>query len=284
LLSATRIPPEVRDTQNVPYNLCVIVAGCPPWKERPFETLIRTQTDQMVEDYSTNHKPLPQSELVIPFDIRPDVDYFALNHKREHTRTGSDATTSSTASRKSSVRRALSTLGSMPELRHPKPQRASYHEILVHGYGNGTNTIITAQPQQNGQEPASQRKSSESGSESAGEISSRWSNTSGEGHDDSNSPTTSVSSQSRRGSDYSMDSSEIIKDFLNESMDFPPLARVSSSVYSDSEYGDCTLQPEPLEVKKIHKEEYLGITTEVKVDWEDCSGKANQELLAYLNA
>lgn len=277
LLSATRVPSQVRDSHNVPYNLSVIIAGCPSWQERPIETLFRTQTDQMLQDFAASKVPLPESTSATPIEIKPDVDYFALNHARKD----SNATLSSMDSRKSSVRRALSTLGNMPELRHPKPQRSSYHEILVHGYGNGTNTIITAEPQKY-EQVLKPRTSSESGESSSAEgtLSSRWSHTSIEANEELGSATSS-SSRSRRGSDSSLTSSKIIKAFLDEPMELPVLARVPSSVYSSSEYD---LQPEPLEVKKNPEEEYMKIVTEVKVDWEDCHGNANEELLAYLNA
>jgi len=32
------------------------------------------------------------------------------------------------------------------------------------------------------------------------------------------------------------------------------------------------------------EEEYMRVTREVQVDWEDSHGQANEELLAYLNA
>ncbi|KAL8696321.1 MAG: hypothetical protein Q9224_002854, partial [Gallowayella concinna] len=33
LISVTRAPPEVRDTEGVPYPLCCQIAGTPPWDE-----------------------------------------------------------------------------------------------------------------------------------------------------------------------------------------------------------------------------------------------------------
>lgn len=42
LNAATKIPEEVRDVHNVPYNLCVLTKACPPWNQRrPIETLFR---------------------------------------------------------------------------------------------------------------------------------------------------------------------------------------------------------------------------------------------------
>ncbi|KUJ21146.1 uncharacterized protein LY89DRAFT_681755 [Mollisia scopiformis] len=282
LLSATRVPEQVRDTQNVPYSLSVIVAGCPPWKgERPYETLIRTQTDQTKEDFKfAQEKPIAQTAPVTPLEIKPDIDYFAQHHKADHVRKGSDGSISTggtNSSKKSSVRRALSTLGNMPELRHPRPQRASYHEILVHGYGNGTNEVsITAEPISADDNSSRRKNSSDSGTSSVEDLSSRWSNT-----DAADSPTTSLSS-SRRGSDAS------VKDFLesyNRPMTAPAHLRmgsISSTAYSASVYEDST--PDALSMEKL-QDEVMRVTKEIKVEWEEKSGgPANDELLAYLKA
>ncbi|KAI9806045.1 MAG: hypothetical protein M1833_004452 [Piccolia ochrophora] len=62
LISVTRAPHEVRDTEGVSYNLCVQIAGTPPW------TLDGSDTDckSPVEESTT-----PKEE------IKPDTDYFA---------------------------------------------------------------------------------------------------------------------------------------------------------------------------------------------------------------
>ena len=263
LLSATLAPDEVRDTHNVPYNICVLTAGCPPWKERPYETLLRTQTDQTKLDFKTaTTQSLTDSEPFSPSEIRPDIDYFAITHARQN----SETSLSSTTSIKGTVRRALSTLGNMPELRHPKPQRASCHEILVHGYGNGTNNVcISARPATTSPEDSPRKISSESGSSSMEDLSSRWSNTSFGGVD---SPTTSASN-SRRSSDASIEASKkSIKNFLDRPMSALGLARSPSSVYSESVYSEDPLQPDPLQVKKT-EQDFMKVTTEVKVEYEE---------------
>jgi len=284
LRSATIPPEQVRDTQNVPYNICVLTAGCPPWKEeRPLETLLRTQTDQTKLDFQAQSKIDAETEKS-PNEIKPDIDYRALNHKSQHKGDSSYSSLASISSAKSSkntVRRALTTLGNMPELIHPRPRRASYHEILVHGYGNGTNTVSTtaAPANTNGGQGAPRKLSSESGSSSTEDLSSRWSNTSGEAHD-VDSPTTS-SNGSRRGSDSGSEGSKkSIKEFLDSPMSSLGLVRVPSSVYDES-----VLPPDPLQLKKNVEEQFMKITREVKVEWEeDKDGKANDELLAYLDA
>jgi hypothetical protein len=288
LRSATTPPEQVRDTQNVPYNICVLTAGCPPWKEeRPLESLLRTQTDQTKLDFKASLKADAETEKS-PNEIKPDIDYRALTHKSQHKRDSSYsslASLSSTKSTKSTVRRALSTLGNMPELVHPRPQRASYHEILVHGYGNGTNTVsITAAPTATDEEQEAPRKlSSESGSSSTEDLSSRWSNNSGEANE-ADSPITSVSG-SRRGSAGSDVSKKSIKEFLDRPMSELGLVRIPSSVYSANVDEESVLQPDPLQLKKAVDEQFMKVTTEVKVEWEEeKNGKANDELLAYLDA
>jgi hypothetical protein len=289
LLSATRVPDQVRDTQNVSYNISVLTAGCPPWKEeRPYETLLRTQTDQTREDFiASKDKAKLQTAPVMQIEIKPDVDYFAINQKAKHARYNSGSSMLSIDLKKSSIRKALSTLGNMPELKHPRPRRASFHEILIQGYGNGTNTVITAEPApQDVQEPSSPRKSSESGSSL--NISSEWSNTSIDAND-LGSLTTSSSSHSRRGSDAST-SIDLSKKNTQELLERPmsalgltDLTRVPSSVYSNSVYEESIL-PDPLQVKRHLEEEYMRVTREVKVNWEDSHGQVNEELLDYLNA
>jgi hypothetical protein len=294
LLSVTRVPEQVRDTQNVPYSLCVLTAGCPPWKnERPLEMLLRTQTDQTKEDFiATLSKPASTTDsapCTPAAEIKPDIDYFARTHKSQHSHSSSAPTISTTTSRKGTVRKALSTLGNMPELRHPKPHRATFHEILVHGYGNGTNSVsITAERPSSPVEDEEEHNGkhlTDSSSSSTEDLSSRWSNSSVDagGLD---SPRTSISG-SRRGSDASIGpSKKSIKEFLDAPMAKMGLERIPSSVYSQSVYEDSSiLQPDPLLVKKNPDEEFMKVTTEVKVEWEDANnGEANDELLEYLHA
>jgi hypothetical protein len=291
LRSATTPPEQIRDTQNVPYNICVLTAGCPPWKEeRPLETLLRTQTDQTKLDFEALLRANTETENS-PNEIKPDINYRALNHKIQHNRDSSyssSASIASTKSNKSTVRKALSTLGNMPELIHPRPLRASYHEILVYGYGNGTNTVSIAAAPDNtdGEQDTSRKLSSESQSSSAEDLSSRWSNTTG-GGDDVDSPTTSVNgSGRRRGSGAGSDASrKSITEFLDSPMSSLGLVRVPSSVYSASIYDESILSPDPLQLKRNLTEEFMKVTTEVKVEWEeDKNGKANVELLEYLDS
>jgi hypothetical protein len=178
----------------------------------------------------------------------------------------------------------------MPELHHPRPKRASYYEILVHGYGNGTN-VTTAPPI----EESARKSSTDSLSSSTEDVSSRWSESSDEAKEPV-SPTTSISSNnSWRGSAAAESNTrKSIKDFLDRPMSTLGMRRVPSSIYSASVYGggsicvsggDLTLQPDPLHVRKGSEDLYMTVTKAVTVQWEDgVNGEPNDELKAYLNA
>jgi hypothetical protein len=153
LRRATTVPKQVRDTDDVPYHLCVLTEGCPPWggEEKSYRAFLRSQTDKFKSDWtepqkSSSQNPPPTPLLASnPFGkIKPDIDYFALSRSGSLSRSNSVSSVVSPLGKtmkRGTVRRALSTLGNMPELEHPKPLRNSYHEILVHGYGNGLNPV-----------------------------------------------------------------------------------------------------------------------------------------------
>ncbi|KAI9825432.1 MAG: hypothetical protein M1832_001162 [Thelocarpon impressellum] len=100
LISVTSAPPEVRHTDGVSYPLCCQTAGTPPW--------------QSESRLPPSKRGSAVSEITVPeagpkYEIQPDVDYFAF---------------------KTSVTANMS-------VRHPQPRRSGFHEILIHGYGNG---------------------------------------------------------------------------------------------------------------------------------------------------
>ncbi|CAL3965018.1 unnamed protein product [Diplocarpon coronariae] len=274
LLSATIAPDEVRDTQNVPYNICVLTAGCPPWKEQPYETLLRTQTDQMKVDFKADAEQPATASMIPPCsELKPDIDYSAINRARQI----SDTSLSSMKSSKGTVRRALSTLGNMPALIHPRPQRASFHEIIVRGHGNGTkNMKITTRPATGDSETHCRNDPSESGSSSIEEISSRWSTVS-KGASDS--PASSTNN-SRRGSGASIEASKnTIRNFLDKPMSALGLARVPLSVYSTNVHDEAAMHPSPLQLKS-NEQNIMKDTTELKIDWEGNRVEyANDELV-----
>ncbi|KAJ5054759.1 uncharacterized protein L3040_001023 [Drepanopeziza brunnea f. sp. 'multigermtubi'] len=245
LLSATLAPREVRDTHNVPYNICVITAGCPPWKVHPHEASFRSQAIQTKVDFKAVIKQSP-TERIAPTlsEVKPDIDCFAITHARQNSACSSPMSSSS----KGTIQTALSTLGNMPELYPTNPQRALYHETLVHVYGNNTlasthtsSVSINAARAANVSEEHRRKNSSESGYSSENDTFSRWSNDSRCAND---SPGTSPSN-SLRGSDPNIGiSRKSIKNFLDTPISVLGLLRRLSSIYDED-----LLQPSPLKLK-----------------------------------
>ncbi|KAF4635000.1 hypothetical protein G7Y89_g3101 [Cudoniella acicularis] len=288
LLDATKVPNQVRDTHNVHYNLCVQTAGCPPRKERPLESLLCTQTHQTWQDYAMSQKkPQTYNTPLSRVETKPDIDYHAIAHRPQHNQSRSESHVS-LISRRSTARKVKSTFGNVPELHHPRPHRISFHEILVHGYGNGTNGVnITAESSPTGGDGSDvERKLSESSRTSfIEEISSRWSNSSDEGRE-TQSPNTTISYDSQRCSKDSLDASKkSIREHLDRPMSTYGLARVPSSVYSASIYDEqLALAPAPLSVEKGLEEEMM-IGQALTTDYEDnVERKVNRELNTYLEA
>lgn len=277
LLSVTRVPEEVHDTTNVPYSLCVQTAGCPSWKEKtPYQDLIRSQTDQAKKDFITETGAVESPAA--PFEVKPDIDY-----RQQLARANTSA---SLSSRRGTIRRALSSLGQMPELSHPKPSRHHiHHEILVHGYGNGSypvNLTTTSRPTSTVVSPAlpevpitrpkstlvtlceqedamvddqTRRKLSldtSSSTNGTDNHSSRWSASVSDHTFDS--PRTSIVS-SRRGSE---DEKRDIEDFLER----PLAVRPPSSVYS-AKSEEAAAMPSPLQ---LTSDKSVRVTTEVTVE------------------
>lgn len=276
LIAATEVPQEVRDIHNVPYNLTVLTGGCPPWKEqRPIESLIRSQTEQAKVDYLQS---LGAAESTV---IKPDIDYSARIHRPPPLSfKRSDSVISNFGSKRGSVRRAINSLGSMPELHHPSPKHATFHEILVHGYGNGTNDVVHTAPFETVEGKRKSSNVSEHYSEAG--VSSRWSNSSYGTNPDDVSPESSVSSHSRRGSDSSDISEYSVNGVEEQTLSGFGLGRVASSVFSDPQY-----EPEPLQIRK-HKPEdydyYMTVTTDVKVEYEEKGEAVHQNLVTSIVA
>ncbi|PBP24365.1 hypothetical protein BUE80_DR004660 [Diplocarpon rosae] len=278
LLSATLVPEEVRDTHNVPYNICVFTAGCPPWKEQPYETLLRTQTDQMNADsQAVTEYSLTASTVTPCSEIKPDIDYLAINHAR---RVGD--TSPSMKSRRATVRRALSTLGKMPVLIHLKPHRPSHHENIFQGYANGkNNTSITAKPATGNPEMDCRKKPSESGSLSMEDLSARCSTVS-KGATDS--PASSIYN-SRRGSGASIEASnKSIRKFLDKPMSALGMVRAPRNVYSANLHDEVAMHPNPLQLKS-DEQNSMKLITEVESEREENKvEEAHDELVENMRA
>jgi hypothetical protein len=160
LRSCTDAPPEVRDTTDVRYSLAISTIDL-PWKEAGRFPVRRTGSRMSTISVISPIPSLPSSGAttsVISSEIRPDIDYFATAHRDNSVRSpnrNSMPLGSMPPTRSGSLAKALSrtgslrkTLGSLRgEARRapaivPGPARnAAYHEIVVHGYGNGTNEV-----------------------------------------------------------------------------------------------------------------------------------------------
>ncbi|KAK7428579.1 hypothetical protein QQZ08_004840 [Neonectria magnoliae] len=162
LRGATDTPVEVeQDCDEANYSLAVSTAHIPPWKKtREMERILRRQTELFTS--STNlifpdDDTLPESPGKI--EIKPDIDYFALTH-REPPKDRRDSirvitehqpslplrsnSLSRALSRSSTIRRSMrmfKTAPNTPPQTATTPSRPTYHEIVVHGYGNGTNDV-----------------------------------------------------------------------------------------------------------------------------------------------
>ncbi|KAI1343693.1 hypothetical protein F5Y15DRAFT_367603 [Xylariaceae sp. FL0016] len=167
LRQATEPPNEVKDSVRAPYNLCISTTHLPPWKEnRTIRELFCSPMHQINRSPSTStaswstraSSPPPKSNI----EIKPDIDYFALTHQASTdtkevngslSRSMSwGVSMSRSLSRKSTVRRPFS-IFNKPQTKlvrhtpHKRTPKVSYHEIIVHGYGNGTNHVIDVTPE-----------------------------------------------------------------------------------------------------------------------------------------
>lgn len=159
LRSATDIPFEVEDDVDESlYHLSVSTANIPPWTGS--RQMLRRRTDLAIDTSPSIIKEEEESELEDSrgrIEIEPDIDYFALTHKLPSPERCDSAKTapeciSASPSRSSSISRALSRSSTLrrsmrmfkapssppPQMPTP-PQKSSHHEIVVQGYGNGTN-------------------------------------------------------------------------------------------------------------------------------------------------
>lgn len=175
LLSCTEAPPGVA-IDDAPYNLAISAENLPPWREElPIRTLLRRQASLIMDlqppSMSSSGLTTPSNSATeLSIEIKPDVDYFALTHRDEQTprqqmrfmtngppaippRTMS-LTRSMSLSRNNTIRRSLSLFRGGPAAKHHdddippiplrRPSRPTHHEIVVQGYGNGTNRVNLA--------------------------------------------------------------------------------------------------------------------------------------------
>lgn len=168
LRQATEMPPEVRDFVGAPYHLCISITDLPPWSgTRPVYSLVRRQTEHIARSASistTHWSPETRSaSRQRSFEIKPDIDYLAIAHRESVTNGARDGgsrlrrTTSWRGSLGKNISRSLTSRRSTNKLTKPQPDKTTqptrktqYHEIVVQGYGNGTNdiqaTLVNAPP------------------------------------------------------------------------------------------------------------------------------------------
>ncbi|KAK8138338.1 hypothetical protein PG984_001718 [Apiospora sp. TS-2023a] len=162
-------PPEIRDPADTPYHLCISTTNIPPWKdELPVHPNFQKQLTEITRNPSISTlrwsafsgyqtPPLTPGSPDIRAEIKPDIDYFALSRQRNASDTKLVPSNPRTPTKRSSLTKSLRekrrSLGlfkaSQTEAASPQANRksAQYHEIVVHGYGNGTNDVeFTSQP------------------------------------------------------------------------------------------------------------------------------------------
>ncbi|KAF5007119.1 hypothetical protein FDECE_6550 [Fusarium decemcellulare] len=161
LRNATDTPPEVEgDRDEANYCLSISTDSIPPWNvPREMGHILRRQTQYVTGlDWQDAHVE-EEEEFVEKIEIKPDIDYFALMHKeRPQTQSGpkverrasvpnrpsrSNSLTQA-LSRSSTIRRSMRMFkspASTPPQTVTPPLRPTYQEIVVDGYGNGTNNV-----------------------------------------------------------------------------------------------------------------------------------------------
>jgi hypothetical protein len=168
LRSVTDVPPQVWDAEDAAYPVAIPGGILPPWDVvdgedcAPMNSLLRRQTDVAMDTSSSSPAPsvcwadsdTPMGEDTI--EIRPDINYFEITHRTPSLNGRSNSVRTSRSiqipARSSSLSHSLSRSNTFRRsLRMFKPSSTptvpetssslSYHEIVVHGYGNGTHTV-----------------------------------------------------------------------------------------------------------------------------------------------
>ncbi|KAI0025015.1 hypothetical protein F4780DRAFT_490059 [Xylariomycetidae sp. FL0641] len=154
LRHATQPPVEVKDSAGAPYNLCISTTHLPPWREEiSMQGLVRRQSGQISRTPSVAGwlAESPTSPSVPSFEITPDVNFLVPSRQptpdfvshlvpRKKLR---KAALSYPRPRNPANRRSMA-IFTKPQLERitPPPRKPSYHEIVIHGYGNGTKDVV----------------------------------------------------------------------------------------------------------------------------------------------
>ncbi|EMC91061.1 hypothetical protein BAUCODRAFT_28225 [Baudoinia panamericana UAMH 10762] len=164
LISITRAPGVVRDTDKPTYPLCVLTTGCPPWAVEP----VSGRTCAPAASFEVNESCQPRGKTQEEkFSVRPDCEaenaeeYFSASalssrpsvHSFDLTPAPLRITTqlSKNASLRSSVHAlqrsivgSISRRGSQRRstVSRPLSKKGSFSEIIIDGYGNGVDAEI----------------------------------------------------------------------------------------------------------------------------------------------
>ncbi|CRK28869.1 hypothetical protein BN1708_015350 [Verticillium longisporum] len=155
LRNCTDVPEEVNDI-DADYNLAVSTDYLPSWNEEDGVLGYQSNTTSAISSSAVSM--CSPSAMVTPteFKIEPDIDYFTIHRdeeKKENRRSMISRVKSTppralsigkSISRNSTLRRSMSIFKGFhgpAEPTEPTPRKSSYHEIVVHGYGNGTNSV-----------------------------------------------------------------------------------------------------------------------------------------------
>lgn len=169
LRACTQAPLECQNVENTYYNMAVSTENLPPWDADDYESSFSTRISKGTrQNGHASFKSLPNFSLPTPLilssfpavftygedrKIRPDIDHFALIHARTPSRIATDPRSTSppvVPTRVHSLTKSISHslnafTGNRPaekESTSPsRSRRASYHEIVIQGYGNGTNDV-----------------------------------------------------------------------------------------------------------------------------------------------
>jgi hypothetical protein len=232
LIHATKIPEQVRATQNVPYNICVRTEGCPPWTDRrSCYDLLRSQSAQAADNFRENIVRTSTASMShTPLGIMTDFEnYFSQTSRPRHSRTVSENIIATISSIKTTAAKTKRHSAIIPELQHPRPQRRTHHEILVDGYGNGLHYDLsqTMSGALGNEVEVGHRKQSSDSTTSLHKISSNWSN----------------SSYEAEGTN--LDSSEADSPRTSRSFRSDSALGSISSVYSEVESSEEMIIPRP---------------------------------------
>ena len=171
LRSVTKRPPQL-DADGTPYHLSVCVDNLPPWDKT--SSIFPDSTAFWVTPTWDSESSIPPKSSSSRIDIKPDIDYYAITHKEHppvamHHRSSiasATARTTQALARSTSVTRALTRsytfrksirrsktatpadtpLEAAPAVPRPISQKQAFHDIVVHGYGNGTNDVNLETP------------------------------------------------------------------------------------------------------------------------------------------